>query len=297
MSDRSISRSRYTNRRSFRGRNNYDRGILWFLIWKCAVANEMWSIFSCDETNIRAPRDVVAREDIGRFFFIFLENVPFTFRDPRFEITARLREHFHAWVTFVILVIPSPWLHSWEPAGRALVSRDSVVSWRSASFLEVSTPSISVATHSIASLIKSSRCSDRVVPICPSCCSKARLNSTWKSFPSMLHVLIFNRHVSFEQVHCPIYAKFLFFLSRRFFTGIFLTRKSLKYSGWKVNARIVLKLDYLFGSRNQNPFDKTLRELEWSTYKRTTLKNFSGANIWNKSLIIYPVYAKSNFTW
>lgn len=128
----------------------------------------------------RDSHDVVAREDAGRSFISFVfKNVPFSFCDLRFNSRdhvgrAMSREHFHARMTLVIFVILSPWLHPWELAGRALVSRDSIVSWQSASFVEVGTPSISVIVHSIASLIKPSRRGDRVAPITPLCRNKAR---------------------------------------------------------------------------------------------------------------------------
>jgi len=60
-------------------------------------------------------------------------------RDPRFYTRdyfgpALFRQHFCAWV----LVILSPWLHPWELVRKVLKSRDNIVSWQSASFLEVS---------------------------------------------------------------------------------------------------------------------------------------------------------------
>lgn len=159
------------------------------------------------------------------------------------EIMSVLREHFYTWVTLVIFVILSPWLHPWELAGRAFVSRDSIVSWWSASFLEVGTPSISVTIHSIASLIKPSRWGDCIVPIIPLCRNKTSSAGVRKTVGEISVLILSPRDRSNTSDLCDTP-----FLSREFLQPP-VGNLSDKYSGHEVKARIMLKLDGLFSLR------------------------------------------------
>lgn len=134
--------------------NNYTKGSV---IHDMKMCRDKWNVINFFVRRDGQPRafcDVVAREDARPFFLFFFAKtfrLCSAIRDPDsreiISVSVILREHFHAWV-LANPVIPSPWLHSWEPAGRAFVSRDSV-NCRSASFLEVSTPSISVTVRSV----------------------------------------------------------------------------------------------------------------------------------------------------